>query len=162
MGNGTFNTGYVKRVACSTKRVIKDKIYKLASNGRYFKDEEGNQFEPYTRHSHDKNKIYWVFVNESEYLEQRYDEVNQPYIPQPPTPAKVPGESIVKIKSNVTLINGADSDDLSADHLINEIKCQERQIEDLGKVKVESKHIAKKIKEHNDNIKALVKILDKK
>lgn len=66
----------------------------------------------------------------------------------------------MKIKKNVTLIDGHDASTFGADELLNKIRNEEKRIEELDKIKATSKHVERKKKMHEANIKALVEILD--
>ena len=70
-------------------------------------------------------------------------------------------EEIKMLKiEKVTLVNGTDVKELKVNQLIHHIKNEEQKIEQLNKVKSESKAIARIKKEHESNIEELTKILD--
>ena len=67
---------------------------------------------------------------------------------------------MLKIKTNVTQIDGKNADTFDKDYFIFLIKCENEAIKELNDAGVKSKYIAKRVKKHNANIAKLIKLLD--
>lgn len=127
---------YIKRVASSTNRLTAGKIYEC-TNGAIL-DDNGNTMRPSL-----KTSAYWEHV---------------PGVPTITNPTTTES-TMLKIET-VTLINGQRLTDFKADTLIGYIQKEEAHIDALQEVRAVSKAITKLKARHQNNIKALITILD--
>ncbi len=139
-------SGMICRMGCSTERVTRGKTYSVSCSGRIV-DDNGHKMRPSMVHLSGGYPI-WVEV---ENKETNLEDKNMTPIAQ----------SVISIKQAV-LIDGQDSDELSAEILIDMISGQEDLITNLRKVKAKSLAITAIISNHEANIIQLVAILDTK
>ena len=131
----------VKRVAPTNNRVTQGKEYKMV-NG-YIQDDEGRRMQPAL--VSENGKTYWEEVGSN-----TNQNSSQP---------KVDKMKSRKIET-VVLIDGNRASEMNDETLIKYINDETKAKESLQEVKVESKAIAAKIKQCEENIAKLVELLD--
>jgi len=130
---------YIERVAVSNNRVTKGKLYAMIDQ-RIIDDLGHTMYPQY------KMTNYWRILHSDEKSIESTQPTNQE-------------NQMLKVET-VTLINGQRLKEFKADTLIGYIQKEEAHIVALEQVNAVSKAITRLKTRHQDNIKALVKILD--
>jgi len=123
----------VKRVGCSNNRETKGRIYHLNADGKIL-DDRSNHLSP------TDNSDYWIKLDDEK------------------TEDTTMSDSI-RVRT-VIQINERDAAGFNDGELINLIVKEEAAINQLGFIAATSIAIGKQIKQHKNNIKDLVSILD--
>lgn len=123
------------RVGPSTDRLTHGKVYQVIE-GR-IKDDNGRPMTPCLEQR--VMHVYWEYVE---------------------TTTEKETSTMLTIKT-VTLVNGTDANELDIERFLQLIKEEEVKLDYLATFKVKSKAIDKLKAKHEDNIKALLELLDK-
>ena len=127
----------VRRVSNSTHRVTQHQVYDVV-NGNQIYDNNGKLFTPSMKPS------FWVIVDNN--VKTKEDK---------------PMSKVLKIE-DVTLVNGERVSDFSEESLIRLIIEEEKKVEYLSKINVNSKAIHSISERHLANVGRLVELLDSK
>ena len=150
---------YIKRTAPTNSRVTYGKIYELV-NGK-ISDDYGNPMSPTITECGTYWRDYTSIPPAPAAPTPNSSLINNPTSQLIPAPINQKGNRMLNIKET-TLINGSDASTFTVDTLIDLIKQEEAKIQNLDEIKSESKAIAKIKKQHGQNVKALLKLLDEK
>lgn len=142
----------IRRLDKSNSRITQYKVY-LVGFKRTILDDQGKIYHPFIGPLTEDLHKSWEIVK------QACNNTYENFLTNEIQPKE---EKTMLIIKKATLINNNDSDDLSVADIIRLIKEEENNITNLEVVKSESKAITKLKVQHEDNIKALIEVLDNK